>query len=393
MSYDYALEKPCTHQVIFETAALDPIFQNTIRFQRPPISLNVTLYINGDMVPPMGLFSHARLPCTNPAPYTVVSGKSDMLYLQLGADTPTFIQMNPGFNLSAANIVSDLSTKIPGLNVTAVNNHVVFSTPARVNGRAFTFVDPRWTDKTSSLPTTARVLGGYNALGIVPGRVVSGYPLFPSWSLVKDPTSAYDNGRMIQLSQPLKGDEPIVLVTYFTQAQYCRRCYGVRIEFDYNVLNATYETVQNADLLSQEFDKFLFTRIGSHWKWPWLGSNLTNRIGGKGNTGSSNVSAFVSMDINTAFATYQSIKSQQDTGFPTQMVSDAEFPKALDNVSVLPVTGDPTTYIVTASLVTRSLVPVELTRVIGQPNPFAAASSNPTAALFFANNPDFLLRG
>ena len=316
-----------------------------------------------------------------------------MLYFQIGQQIPMFIRLNPGSNISAANVARDITQKLPGLNVTVVNNHVVISTYSPIQGRAFTFVDPRWTDKTSSLPTTARVLGGYNALGIIPGRVVSGYQLFPGWTLVKDPQSPIDTDRVIQLTSPLRNAQPIVQANYQTTASQCRRCFGVRIEFDYNIVNNTYETVQNLDLLAQEFDKYLFTVIGSHWKWPWIGSNLINRVGGKGSTALSNISALLTSDISSAFATYQSVKLQQNSNFPFQQVTDAEYPANIQNLSAQQAQDDPTTFIVTASIISRSTVPVTLTRVVGLPNPFSVLTNNPAQNLLYSSNPSFLLRG
>jgi hypothetical protein len=379
---------------LFETVTLDPIYQQTIKFQRPPFSQLVTLYINGVQIPQTGLYSLASLPFSNPAPYRIVSGQSDMMYFQLGQDTPTFIQLNPGFSVSADDLAADLSGKLPSLSVSVQNSRVVVSTHTPANGRAFTFVDPRWSDKTSSLIATARTLGAYKSFGIVPGRVVSGYKLYPSWGLVHDPNSPLETDRLIRLSEPLRGNKPIVQANYQTIASQCRRCYGIRIEFDYNIVNSTYETVLDADLLAQEFDKFLFTSIGSHWKWPWLGSNLINRVGGKGSTGLANVSALLTSDVTSAFATYQNIKHSQDANFPFQQVSDAEYPLSLTNISAQQSQNDPTTFLVSAAIVSRSRIPVMLTRVIGLPNPLTVLNQdNPQQNLLFASNPGYLLRG
>jgi len=393
MSYDFALEVACPHRVLFEVVQLDSVYQQTIRFQRPPFSQNVTLYINGQDVPQTGLFSVASLPLSNPAPYRIVQGQSDMIYFQIGQQMPMFVQLNSGTSISAASLARDLGQKLPGLNITVNNNHVVISTFAPIQGQAFTFVDPRWTDKTSSLPTTARILGGYNSLGIIPGRVVSGYQLFPSWKLVKDPQSPIDTDRIIQLTTPLRNAQPIIQANYQTTAAQCRRCFGVRIEFDYTIVNNTYDTVQNADLLAQEFDKFLFTTIGSHWKWPWIGSNLINRVGGKGSTALSNVSALLTSDIASAFATYQDVKLQQSTGYIFQQVTDAEYPAALQNISAQQAQNDPTTFIITASIISRSTTPITLTRVVGLPNPVSVLSNNPSGNLLMSSNNGFLLRG
>src|SRR5690606_28519206 len=105
--------------------------------------------------------------------------------------------------------------------------------------------------------------------------------------------------------------------------------HGTQLEFDYSIVDGTYETVKNTDLLAQEFDKFLHTEIGSHWKWNWLGSSLHSRIGGKGNMGITSATSLLNIDVSQAFKTYQNIKEKQDTGFPQQRVSDAEYPLEL----------------------------------------------------------------
>ncbi len=393
MSFDFALEKPCPHTVLFEVGQLESTYQQNISFQRQPQGQNITLYINGVQIPPTGLFSTAFLPFSNPAPYNIKFGKSDLLFFQSGQQPPIFVQLNPGTNLSADTVAKDLSGKLPAFSIGVENNRVVISTTGPVNGRAFAFADPRWTDKTSSLPTTARVLACYSSLGIIPGRVASGSQLFPGWGLVQDPNSPIVGNLIIKLATPLKNAQPIVQINYTTSASQCRRCFGIRIEFDYNIVNHTYETIDDADLLAQEFDKFLFTSIGSHWKWPWLGSNLINRVGGKGTTALTNVSAMIASDVTSAFATYQNIKQKQDSSFPFQQVSDAEYPLSIQNVSSQQSQTDPTTFLVSADIISRSRTPIQLKRMIGLPNPLSVLTDNPQQNLLFAGNPGFLLRG
>jgi hypothetical protein len=143
------------------------------------------------------------------------------------------------------------------------------------------------------------------------------------------------------------------------------------LEFDYRVLDGTYEIVTDLDLLSQEFDKFIFTKIGSHFKWGWLGSSIVNRIGGKGNIGGVSMNSLITMDINQAFQTYQNIKMQQDQRFRFQQVSDAEFPYSLAGINVEISPNDPTVAIVTSTIVSRSRDPITFKRLVGNPNPYS----------------------
>lgn len=393
MSYDFATEKVCPHQVVLENASIDSVNKDVVRFQRPPAGSSVTLYLNGVEVPPNGLYSFAEITTTSYEPFRITSGKDDLIYVDTGNGIPRIVQLLTGTSVRASDMARDLSLKLPEISITSKNKRITFRSKTPVNGRSFIFSDPRWSDKTSSLTSTARILGGMSRLGIVPGRVVSGRKLFPAWDLIQDPLSSIETARIIQLTSPLPNDLPFAQLTYITAPANCRRCFGIRIEFDYNIIGDTYETVSGADLLLQELDKFMFTKIGSHWKWPWLGSQLINRIGGKSLSASGTMNSMISMDISKAFSTYQNIKSQQAQSFSFQRVSDEEFPRSLDSISVNSPIDDPTIAIVTASVSTRSLQPIELKRVVGNPNPFSVLGQDPTQVLRFASNPDFLLRG
>jgi hypothetical protein len=179
-----------------------------------------------------------------------------------------------------------------------------------------------------------------------------------------------ETGLIIQFESPLFNDNPLVQLSYVTSVVDCRRCHGTQIEYDYNIIDNTYETVKDADLLGQEFDKFLFTNIGSHWKWNWLGSGLMNRIGSKGSTAAVSINSLITVDVAQAFRLYQNIKSQQDSRFPFQNVSDAEYPLSLGGINIQVPDQDPTIAFVTTTIVSRSMVPITLKRIVGNPNPF-----------------------
>jgi len=381
MSYDFATEQICTHEVVREASTLNVNSHLTASFQRPPVNKSVRVEIDGVDIPPGGLYSVATLPFSKPEPYRITAGVNDLIFVRIGFDPPQMIQIISGSNLKASDLAQDLQKKLPALNISVQNNRVVLAARQPSTGTSFSFPDPRWTDKTSSLPSTGRILGAYSKLGIVPGRAVTGKKLFPGWSLVLDPNSGDGTGRLIQFESPLLNHDPVIRLSYVTAPQNCRRCFGSKIEFDYGILNGSYDTVQDTDLLAQEFDKFLFTRIGSHFKWAWLGSGLINRVGGKGTTGLTTINAMINLDVTQAFRTYQNIKQQQDSRFPIQQVSDAEYPAKLISVSVRSPTDDPTVAIVVTTIDSRSRVPVPLKRVIGTPNPFTFGQGSPTFQL------------
>jgi len=377
MSYDFALEKICTHEIKLETVNFVAGTEDSIRFPKNPTNSNVNVRMDSIVIPPSGLWSAPELPFSKAEPYRIVSGVSDMLYVQVGSDSARLIQMVSGNNVKALDIAKDLSQKIPELSITASDGRVFFnSNESGPTAISFSFPDPRWTDKTSSLPTTHRILGGYAQVGIVPGRKVVSRKTIPSWSIVEDnmTLAAGGNGKLIRFSEPIRNANPVFQIGYFTDPMNCRRCQGTQIEFDYSPLNGSYETVYDADLLSQEFGKFLFTKSGTHFKWPWLGSRLTDRIGGKNVMNGVTSSALITLDVNQAFKVYQNIKTQQDQQFPFQQVSDEEFPYSLSSLTVQIPQNDPTVAIVVSSVTSRSRNPTVLKRLIGNPNPFLLSS-------------------
>lgn len=370
MSFDFSLTSVCPHEVAFELAEFD-VNTGYVYFQRQPAnSSNVKLYIDGTNIPPYGLYSVASLPFGRPEPYRITAGQNDLLYLGLPGQVPQFIQLMIGSNIKAADMAADLQRKIPNLLITVVNKHVVFQSRTMINGQAFSFPDPRWTDRTSSSPLTARSLAAFNSLQIVPGRVVIGKRIMPGWSLVQSPISPIITDKALKFDSILSNSIPTIQVSYSTIAQNCRRCFGSRIEYDYDIVDGSYGTVQDTDLLVQEFSKFLFTRLGSHWKWTWLGSRLVDDIGGKANGTQNPAPALISMDINQAYKVYANVKHQQEQRFPFQQISDAEMPNGLDSLSVQALPNDPTTAIVNMTIRSRSRIYVPLKRVIGTPNAF-----------------------
>jgi hypothetical protein len=394
MSFDFATWRVCPHQVFFEKVDLDAIRNNSVKFPRPPSNTSdVAVYVDRVPIPRNGLLSYAQLPFSNPEPYRIRQGVNDLLYISIGFDPPRYAQLTPGPNVRAKDLALDLQRQFPELLITILNKHVLFKSRQPLKGTAFQFHDPRWTDKTSSLPNTARILAAYKSVGIIPGRAAIGKDIFPDWKIERDIQSPLIADKILTFSRSIPNADPIIELNYITSAQYCRRCNGTQLEHDYSITGDTYDVVRDTDLLSQEFDKFLVTKIGSHWKWSWLGSGLIDKIGGKGQTGTVNVNALITIDINQSFSTYQNIKQLQDSGFPQQQVSDAEYPLSLANISVQTLPDDPTVAIVVATVVSRSRENIELKRVIGNPSPFNLTSSSPNQILKFDSGGSFSSQG
>lgn len=372
MSFDFATAKICTHEVFFESLELD-LSNRVAPFLRAPSSKRVEVYVNGQYVPQNGLYSFASIATTKTEPYRIQAGVNDLIDINIGFGETRRIQLIPG-KLSADDLIRFLKLQIPELSIYEQNKKIVFSSRTRSRSTEFFFPDPRWVDKTESLTATKRIMKTLAELGIVPGRHVTGQLLYPGWTVETNPMSPDGQDKNLVFSSSLKNNSPLVQVNYVTQAFNCRRCNGTSLEFDYTVKDGTYETVRNTDLLAQEFDKFLFTDINSHWKWNWLGSPLNSRIGGKGDSGKVTINALISADVSQAFNTYQNIKQQQDSKFPQQQVSDAEYPHSLSSLNVTVDPNDPTIAIVDIVINSRSDELVPLERQVGNPNPVQLVS-------------------
>jgi len=374
MSYDFALGRPCEHEVLFESVELDAFAKDTIRFPRPTsASGSVRVYLNGVEVPRSGLYSTPSITSVRSEPFRLKNMISDLVTIRIGNEAYRTVQTISGSNVKASELAQDFSKKIPELQFKSVNGKLFVGSRTKGKYSGFTFLDPRWNDRNSSLPDTSRVVSFLNEVGINPGRVATGILICPPWDVIKDNESYLDDELVISFESPVLSQNPSMQISYHTSVGNCRRCQGSRYEFDYGIMGGTYETVDGADLLLQEFDKFLFTKAGSHWKWNWLGSSITDRIGTKAQTAFGSARSLLSMDVSQSFRIYQDIKRQQDS-LLFQQVQDSEYPVSLGDLSVEFDPDDPTVALVTASLITRSQEPIILRRVISDQSNYQLAT-------------------
>jgi hypothetical protein len=388
MSYDFATLKQCPHYIVDELKTLDTDSSNFVDPSREVASDKIVVKIDDLEIPKQGLYSFAEVNFSKPAPYRIEYNKSDMMMIKIGNGTTRTIKLSPGFERTSTEVANELQQSIPELDVLVVNDHVVLRSTSRAAGFVFSLPDPRWSDKAGTLLSTKRILAFYASVGVVPGKSGIGQEIYPSWVLTKNQNSFLQE-LIILFSKPIRNFLPNIKISYTTLSQFCGRCSGTRLEYDYTVSGRTYDVVRNTDLLIQEADKFLFTELGSHWKWPWLGSNILSRIGSKANVNGGDSSASITLDINQAFATYQNIKVQQLNNFPFQRVTDAETPSAIVDLSASPSESDPTIYLANVTIKSRSQGPIEVTRIVSIPDPFTLTTNG---AAYIQNAP-YGLRG
>lgn len=371
MSFDFATLQECDHRVAFEAIQLSEIDKRTARFIQPPSSKSVQVYVDGEEVPQNGLYTFAQINTKFTGPFRIRRNVNDLLYLSIGNDPPRFFQLISGSSVKAKELALDLQRQTQSIFIgTNENRNVVFRSWNETDRKSFQFVDPRWTDVTESLPTTQRVLGAYETLGISAGKAAIGIEVFPGWDVLRDPNSPRISDRILYFRRPILNADPTLEVSYTAEVGSCRRCQGTRIEYTYRVQNSTYETVSGVNLLAQEFDKYVITDVGSHWKWNWYGSNLNSRIGGKANSSLLPSNQLIAADIDQAFRSYQNIKTQQESLAPQQRVTDQEFPLNLESIDVRFLENDPTVAIVNIIVTNRAQEESTIDRIVGNISPF-----------------------
>ena len=378
MSYDFYIEKVCNHKIVDEIAQIDPETRTFFAFAKPPSANTVTIKIDGELVPPQGLYTKAEVIFNKSEPYRITANKNDLILFKYGNSPVQTIKLPPGNAVSAKTLARFLLDYAPDLDWKVENHRVVVSSPTPTRGILFSFPDPTWTDKTSSLISTSRILGAYKTLGISPGRAGNGRKIMPGYIIDLNP-AAFVEEYIVTFEYTIKNYAPVILVSYQTQAKYCNRCFGSRKENDYTISLGSYETVRDTDLLKQELNKYIFTIKGSHWKWPWMGSTLLQRIGSKASVTNGLTSSFISLDVTNAFNTYQNIKRQQDVNFPSQNVTDAEYPYSLASFNVATY-DDPTVYYGVFNIMSRSRQPITLTKQLNVPDP-VQLTSDPTGLM------------
>jgi len=378
MSFDYSLGKPCDHFVYQELLGVD--YQTRTRVNMPKALANnkIKVYVDGVEIPEIGLYSEAKLYFGNPGPYRFIPNESDLLYLALGDGNPVYIQMLTGTSIRTDDVVKDLQVKIPNLKVYNESNHVIIQNGIESGLSGFRMVDPRLNGQVLTSRNAARVIGAYAQAGISPGKVINHQKVYPGWSLNRDYLTFEENKYIIEFERSLPNKNPVVKVSYYAQTSACRRCNGSGYEYDYTVKNNTYSTSKNGDLLVQEFDKFLFTKSGSHFKWKWIGSDIQDQIGTKLITRDS--TGVLSLNIDSTFQTYSDIKAQQLGTFRFQNVTDEEYPGYVADVTISTDAQDPTLVSIIIDITDKTGKVVTVSRIVEGPNAVSPLT-NPDLAL------------
>lgn len=338
MSYDFRLDAVCPHQVVFEELAL--VNYEYLYPVSPVASSRVRVFVNENEVSQDGFYSKAHTFFSNLGTFTITSGVNDVLALSVDANTEQTITLNSGV-LTAQQIVKDLSDKISNVDVALKNGYISISSRSFGDNSRLT-----WGNGTAHI-----------TLGAPVNKIYNGNLIYPGWGLVTDSNSI--GGRKIAFRKPFKSSDDIIEVSYFTSAQYCRRCMGLKLEndFRYDTLGKKIR-VEEENLMLQEVNKILLTLKKSNLFHTWYGTRLSSLSGTKY---LDFVRGEILSEVRDALASLRDIKVQQAT---LQKVTTGEFPEVLSVLKLEQSEDDPTILNLEIEVMSRRGRPMTINQLI-----------------------------
>lgn len=341
MSQDFQLAWSCTHEVLEEVALLSSDLK-TLQLDSPISNSNVTIYIDGVVVPAGGLRSQGVL-------YSKVSGPFDLdedtqsLTVTSSQGTQTVV-----FNLvgrySTDSLVKKMGVSLKYVSVENSKGRISITDPYADGGDSFVHVSG----------------SACSALGFVQVRA-EGQDIYPSWKIVD---------KTVKFTAPVKGSHTFQ-TSYITIPQRCLRCQTTYVENDIRFQSdGSAILVDSEDLLYQSALKMLLTEQGSNPYHSWYGTTIKSRIGAKM---VGDVSSILAEEIRTALKKFQNLQSDQAR---YQSVTPEERLYRIVSVNVKPHDQDLTAFMADIRVQNSSLRPIELNIVFTVPSVVALMGSN-----------------
>lgn len=325
MAKDLLLKHVCPHFVVREWLAINDD-RKVIDTVRLPSSSSVQVRANGILIPNGGLTSPVSIASRNAQPFAITRNTNDQLRFTVNEGTLQTVFLPTGQNVTASLIVEAINAQAQGL--------VAEESSGRI----------RLTTDTTGEETTLYLQGGssHETLGFTASRFYRGRTIFPGWNLTRRPNTVDPLERRIEFSSPVRADDDIFEVSYFTRRQECRRCSGLGIENDIRFDERGDPIfVTGIDLLAQEVEKITFTIRGSNVFYNWYGTSITDLIGTKIIRGGSLIESQLVTEISNTLENFRSVKQQQ-AGL--QPVGDQEYFQRVRNISVVQDANDPTVF-------------------------------------------------
>lgn len=345
MAKDLALKQICPHFITGEWAAIDRRSRQVIRPVMPvTATTQVGVTVNGQDVPSSGLFSGITITALQKPPFHIIQGVNDVFKIRGHAP----VTLPPGHHVTARSVVQALQQGFPHLRVDAPG-HIQITAVSPEEEEIF--LDGGTAHETLGFPLYRQYVS----------RVV-----VPGWTLQKPPNHPDPEERYIVFKEPLKSQDDIIELSYFTKRENCRRCQGLVTEHDFRYDSKGDPIFTGGlPLLVQEVEKLVFTIKGSNIFYTWYGTSISDLIGSKIVRGGRFIETQLASEISGALATYKNIKEQQARYQP---VSEQEALLRVQNIEVQQDQFDPTYFRVTIALQNRAseLDVITKTIVLGQ---------------------------
>jgi len=381
MSYDRQIDQVCTHMVVEEALFLFSD-RRTVRPLRPIASAaSVKVRINGLVeVPSYGHLIPALAKGSKQGLFDIQAGVNDQLVVSVNGADNLVLTAPSGAGLTAQQVADTLNRQSARTAFFKVYRKRLQLRTRREGPDATIFIQ-----------STGSTLA--DTLGFPTNRGWRGQKVFPSWSLIRDPTTLSDQPvRYILFDDQIKGTQDYVELNYVTVRSECRRCLGLGVENDWRY-GTTGEVAQVRDeaLMLQEVLKAIYTVQGSNPFHRWYGSNIVNTVGRKLSS-SGLIQNLIVSDINEAFRRWQTVKRKQEEEVG-QIVSDAEYPLRLVSVVLEQSRDDPTVVFVNSTVQNRSQQPIQIERGLKLPEPLDLLGSTAQQGVYRQSLSDFTLTG
>lgn len=325
MAQDLQLKQVCPHFVVREWLSIedDRKIINTVRL---PSSANVQVRANGVDIPKAGLTSPVSIASRKAQPYTITRNTNDQVRFTVSEGPLQTIVLPTGQNVRASLIVEAINSQAEGVRAEESNGRI------------------RLTTDSTGQETTLYLQSGtaHETLGFTASRFYRGQTIFPAWGLTRRPNTVDPLERRVEFASPVRTQDDVFEVSYYTRRQECRRCSGLGLENDIRFDDRGDPIfVTGIDLLAQEVEKITFTIRGSNVFYNWYGTSITDLIGSKIVRGGSLIESQLATEIGNTLERFRSVKKTQ-AGL--QPVGDQEFFQRVRSLSVLQDSIDPTVF-------------------------------------------------
>lgn len=182
------------------------------------------------------------------------------------------------------------------------------------------------------------------------------------YKLLRDPDTTE---RYLQFRSLRRSAEEYYEITYYTIADYCRRCNGIRVENDYQYDDTGKPVVVQYEYkLIQDLRKTILTEIGSNTFHTWYGTSIPTLIGSK--AGIASITRMkIESDIRTALKRYSDTQAKLKPG----SVDPRERYNRLLNLSVTQHPSDPTLYTIDMLVQNQSNQAITISTELQTPDP------------------------